>query len=322
MIQSDAAPRISIVIPTHNRPQMLRDAINSCLAQTVPPLEVIVVNDMPNDLDSEKEARQLLSSVPLIYLVNDKFSGAPTSRNLGATTSKGQFIAFLDDDDILDKTYLEVLTREIEAAHSDVLVTWTKSLDVRDKSIRNQMEFPENFDFKRDFVGINPGFAGSNICFRRETFFEVGMFDPMLKKSQDLDLFIRVSMRDIKIHVIPEHLCIQRINHGERITAKYYANRGYYETLIYLYKKHASAMSLQWKVYVLSTISSCVGGARFSARERVMGFLLYWLLFFPSLILEPRRLHRKRYRLRFLRRSLGLGWIAKNKKEPDNSFEE
>jgi len=90
-------PRISAVIPTHNRPQQLHAAVASVLAQTMPPHEIIVVDD-----GSRPEVDpQLFNDLPIPVQVvrNNEAQGVASARNLGVKSATGDFIAFLDDDD-------------------------------------------------------------------------------------------------------------------------------------------------------------------------------------------------------------------------------
>lgn len=90
-------PLVSCIIPTKNRPQFIRRAINSALGQTYPHMEVIVVDD-----STDERTRELVSHLGsnVRYIKNEKSRGASYSRNVGLLESKGDVIAFLDDDDV------------------------------------------------------------------------------------------------------------------------------------------------------------------------------------------------------------------------------
>jgi hypothetical protein len=106
---------VSVVIPTIGRPS-LRTAVESCLAQTTTPLEVIVVCD---GVDAAHRAHDVLSAVetPLVRLViSDPPRGAARSRNLGTSEARGKYVAYLDDDDhwapLKLECQLQVIARE------------------------------------------------------------------------------------------------------------------------------------------------------------------------------------------------------------------
>lgn len=88
----------SIVIPTHGRPDYLRDSVNSVLDQTHTNWECLVVSDDPKEFPSKKKMMEAFKD-PRVRFVEGKGPGANTSRNVGIEQSRGDFIFFLDDDD-------------------------------------------------------------------------------------------------------------------------------------------------------------------------------------------------------------------------------
>jgi lipopolysaccharide biosynthesis glycosyltransferase len=93
-------PQISVVIPTHNRKDLLVRALHSVFAQTLPPQEIIVVDDASSDGTGAAVAGlQAQSPVPLRYLCSDTAGGAAAARNRGWRAAQAEVIAFLDDDD-------------------------------------------------------------------------------------------------------------------------------------------------------------------------------------------------------------------------------
>ena len=94
---------ISCIITTYKRPiSILKRAIDSIVSQTYKNIELIIVNDAPQDTELEEEIKNLLDeykTIPIVYIVNNKNMGACYSRNAGITKARGKFIAFLDDDD-------------------------------------------------------------------------------------------------------------------------------------------------------------------------------------------------------------------------------
>ena len=105
---SQAVPRptpgVSVIIPTHNRPALLQEALSSVLNQTIPPSEVIVVDDAS---DPPVSLPENCKGVPLRLLRHEQAQGGAAAKNTGAQAAQGEFIAFLDDDDLWAPTYLE-----------------------------------------------------------------------------------------------------------------------------------------------------------------------------------------------------------------------
>ena len=101
-------PSVSVIIPTHNRGEMLRRAIDSVLSQTYKDFELIIVSD--GSADETDKVIVSYTDPRIRFLKHDKSRGASAARNTGIRASIGQYIAFLDDDDewTLDKLEVQV----------------------------------------------------------------------------------------------------------------------------------------------------------------------------------------------------------------------
>ncbi|WP_052518733.1 glycosyltransferase family 2 protein [Archangium violaceum] len=178
---------ISVIIPTRDRPALLRRALASVTAQTRCPDEVIVVDD--GDLPMEQPPG------PGVRLVRQEVPhGAALARNLGASAASGSLLAFLDDDDSWDPVYLEeaeqlALTRGLE-------LVLTAFLKVRHREGTQEMipeKVPPAVLQPEDFLVRNPGIRGSNLFISREVFLRAGGFDPALPSFHDMDLGFRLA---------------------------------------------------------------------------------------------------------------------------------
>jgi glycosyltransferase involved in cell wall biosynthesis len=105
-------PLVSICIPTYNRPEYLRRAVESCLAQTYPHFEIIITDNSTND-DTAKIA-PMWTDLRIRYHNNGGNIGATNSANRAMALSKGKYIKFLMDDDLLKPRCLELMTRALE----------------------------------------------------------------------------------------------------------------------------------------------------------------------------------------------------------------
>jgi len=115
-LRTDNHPRVSVVIPTRNRPELLANLLFSIIKQTIPPDEVIIVDDS-DDFKTAELANVLRDAfsnkgVELKYLQGRKGTASiSNARNIGITTSKGDIIFFIDDDIILKKNYIEEILK-------------------------------------------------------------------------------------------------------------------------------------------------------------------------------------------------------------------
>ena len=108
-------PTVSVVVPTYNRADRLKDTVASILAQTVPPAEVVIVDDGSTD-DTARVCRDFPSPVRYLYREN---GGSAAARNTGMRAARGEYIAFLDADDVWEPTKLEVQLA-LHAAHPEI----------------------------------------------------------------------------------------------------------------------------------------------------------------------------------------------------------
>lgn len=113
-----SAPDFSIVIPTHNRPAMLAEALDSLRNQTGTSLEAIVVDDASTPA-VDAAALGTLEGQPVHLIRNEASSGGAASKTAGARLAQGRFIGFLDDDDLLHPDYVAALTRAFDN-HPDI----------------------------------------------------------------------------------------------------------------------------------------------------------------------------------------------------------
>jgi glycosyltransferase involved in cell wall biosynthesis len=206
-----AASDISVVIPYYNREQYVDQAIQSVLAQTLKPLEVIVVNDC-----SRESARRYLDRYADVCTIVDmpKNVGPSEARNAGVRRVRGQFVAFLDDDDLwlpqkleLQRDYLDKHP-ECAAVHSAAWIFF---------SGRPDMLFGCHWSgpirlaqaLTNDHLVMIP-----TTLIRMDVVRAIGGFDPRFRECDDRDFIIRCCAAGYKIEGIAEPLVrIRREGH-------------------------------------------------------------------------------------------------------------
>lgn len=182
---------VSVVIPTYNRSSWLTGTLRSVLWQSDVGLEVIVVDDGSTDDTADVVARIRDPRVRLIH--HDAPRGVSASRNHGAAEAKGEWVAFIDDDDLWAP---EKLARQLEAARTTGR-TWVYAGSVNiDESLRaiSGAPPPPPEHVARSIARYNsiPG-GGSNVIVRRDEFERVGSFDLRLKNTEDWEMWIRLT---------------------------------------------------------------------------------------------------------------------------------
>jgi glycosyltransferase involved in cell wall biosynthesis len=179
---------LSVIIPTRERPTLLRQALDSVAAQTRSPDEVIVVDDgdTPRDDTPPEGVRWIRQEAP---------HGAARARNLGASLARGTLLAFLDDDDTWAPTYLAEAEQFARSQMLELLLTAFLKVKVHEDGRRDVTpeKVPPAALQPEDFLVRNPGIRGSNLLISRELFYRVGGFDPDLPSFHDMDLGFRLA---------------------------------------------------------------------------------------------------------------------------------
>ena len=230
--------KISVIIPTCDRPtEFLKESVGSALNQTAKPFEIIIVNNgkspikLPDDLARNVK---VLEAPPYI--------GASPARNYGAKKAEGDFIAFLDDDDLWSEKYLENVGKSLGTGVECVISRLDKKIGDRIIPYKN---IDGNLTIK-NLLTYNPGINGSNIVLSKKVFFEIGGFDEKLKTSEDKSLVIELLKKNIPIKTLPSNQAILREHHQtNRLSDSVRLAEGKLQFL----KKYAEIMDTETRLY-------------------------------------------------------------------------
>jgi glycosyltransferase involved in cell wall biosynthesis len=201
-------PLVSVVIPTYKRPDMLGRAINSVLNQTYDNIEIIVVDD--NDADSEyrRETEEFLERYAdvdnLLYLKHKKNKNGAAARNTGINNAKGEYIAFLDDD---DEWLSEKIEFQVEAIENLEVTAVYCNHFVRNNNQLYTVTAEIKGNIYKNLLKGNCTSMTSSILIKKSELLKVNGFDERLASFQDYDLWLRL-FKDNKIDFIDETLVI------------------------------------------------------------------------------------------------------------------
>ncbi len=206
-------PAVSVIIPTYNRGWILREAIDSVLAQEFTDYELIVVDDGSTD-----DTREILDIYGRqITVLRQSNQGVSAARNRGIAASRAQLIAFLDSDDLW---LPQKLTRQVRffKSNPDALIAQTEEIWVRNGVRVN----PKKRHQKYSGLIFEPSLAlclvsPSAVMIRKSLFDIVGLFNERLPACEDYDLWLRVSHR-YPVYLIDEPLIIKRGGHADQLS--------------------------------------------------------------------------------------------------------
>lgn len=204
------APSFSVVIPAYQASAFVGDAVESALIQTFPPREVIVSDDGSTD----DLTGALAPYASRIILLRKGHGGLASARNAGVRIASGDFIAFLDADNVYLPDFLEAVS-ELATVRPDLdIVTSDAYLEldgrVYGRYYRGKARFVER-DQRRGI--IHQHFVFGNCAIRREALIAVGGYDETVV-AEDTDLFVRMILGGSRVGLVDEPLCTYRIRAG------------------------------------------------------------------------------------------------------------
>jgi glycosyltransferase involved in cell wall biosynthesis len=184
-------PDVSVIVPTHNRSAWLRLTLTSVLGQRGVDLEVLVVDD--GSIDDTAGTVKALGDPRVRLLRHERPEGVSATRNHGAAEAHGEWLGFVDDDDLWAP---EKLARQLEAAEGHGRAwAYTGSVNVDDdlRVLAAIRPFsPREVVHLVPHRNVIPG-GGSNVIMRRDAFARVGPFDTHLKNTEDWEMWIRLA---------------------------------------------------------------------------------------------------------------------------------
>lgn len=203
---------VTVIIPTYKGEEKVSAAVISVLTQTYKDLEVIVVDDngrgTEHQISTERELAPLFDDTRLKYIVHEVNKNGSAARNTGIKHSSGEYIGFLDDDDI----YLpEKLKRQVELFESldDTYgLVYGSFREIIDEKHSRIVMAKHSDDFLFDFLCDRIIACSSTVLIRREVLSKVVEWDESFRRHQDLEFFARIAY-NYKVSYI-EDICVEK----------------------------------------------------------------------------------------------------------------
>jgi glycosyltransferase involved in cell wall biosynthesis len=217
---------VSVVIPTKDRPEMLRRAVLSVLGQTYSPVELIVVDD--GSVEPAREAIADLNTDDLRrfeVVRHGENRGGAAARNTGLREARGEYVAFLDDDDRWTPHKLEKQVEALRGAgeSAGVAFAWNRQLDTDGSVVDMHLPRADGDVSERILYGNYIG-SFSGVLVRRTLAERVDGLDERFPAWQDWEFLVRLAQQTEFVS-IPEPLVVRHIGHGARISPGYEAKR-------------------------------------------------------------------------------------------------
>lgn len=197
-----SSPLVSIIIPFYNQQLFIAETVLSAKRQTYPRVEIIVVDD-----GSPMPAAPYLQGIEGVQLFRTENQGCPATRNFGFEKSSGEYLIFLDGDDILLPGAVEAhLDKFAEFPETGLSFGSSSAIDDTGEQIRPSHICRPRKDYFRMFLESNPICSPGATMIPRHAFAEAGMFNGCLRAQvDDLDLYLRLAK---KFPVIQHGFCV------------------------------------------------------------------------------------------------------------------
>jgi len=192
-------PLVSVIIPAYKIASYIVETLDSVFAQTVREFEVIVIND--GSPDTEELEQALAPYLDRILYVRQENRGAGAARNRGLREARGEFVAFLDGDDLWMPDYLEkqlAFVREgsYDLTYADALIFGNSSNAGKTYMETSSSEGPVTFV---SLIRNECNVITSGVLARRVVLFDAGLFNESLRKAQDFELWTRLAKRGARL---------------------------------------------------------------------------------------------------------------------------
>ena len=218
MSYNKAIEEISVIIPTYNRCDLLKRAINSVIKQTITPKEIIIVDNGSTD-----QTYQMVSSLfPEINYFIEKKRGVSAARNKGILESKSKWIAFLDSDDAWKPTKLEKQMEFSIFNEDKYRIIHTDETWYRNKKFLNQLKKHKKsggniFKNSLQLCCISP----SSVVLKKQIFDDYGLFDENLEVCEDYDMWIRITAKE-EVGFLDSPLVLKYGGHSDQLSKKFW----------------------------------------------------------------------------------------------------
>ena len=230
-------PMVSVIVPTYNRPERLRAALESINRQQYQDFEVIVVNDGTIPVESIVAEMNLVGRITLVN--HDRNRGLAASRNTGLRLAKGTYIAYLDDDDRLLPDHFATLVTFLERGTHQV--AYTDAWRIVEQEVEGVLtevgrDRPYSYEFDPHRLLVANYIPVLCLMHRRSCLDEVGLFDESLFVHEDWDLWIRLATRNPFAHLAQTTAEFTWRTDGSSMTSR--DQDAFYRTTDIIYRKY------------------------------------------------------------------------------------
>lgn len=212
-------PLVSVVIPVYNAQETVVETVQSVLQQTLTDFELIVINDGSTDGSVARlEKLQAAIADPRIQIFSYENGGISTARNRGLERAAGDFITFIDADDLWTPRKLEQQVAALQnSPEAGVAYSWTRVMDYSGQLFHEGSSASYAGDVYGQLLRCNFITSGSNVMMTRAAVASTGIFESALRPAEDWDYYLRLA-RNWPFVVVPDYQVLYRQTAGSLST--------------------------------------------------------------------------------------------------------
>lgn len=204
--------KISVIIPTYKNRGGLKQSIQSVVDQKYDNIEIIVVDDNGLGTSYQVKTQEIISAFPsVIYIPHEKNRNGAAARNTGIKAATGDYIAFLDDDDLFLPDKLLKQQNYLKAnPQFNACYCFTNNPDGS-----HRKTVPFKGDVSEQLLLLSAAMPTSTLMFKKQAILDINGFDESYRRHQDYEILLRFFMQGLKIGCVEEYLMQWGKNNGE-----------------------------------------------------------------------------------------------------------
>ena len=258
MSQSDAPPVISVVCPTYNSASFVLRTLESVVSQVYPPFEIVVADDGSTD-ETISAVRNFLNGNPgtKSQVIMNSHRGPGATRNTAVHCASGEWIAFIDSDDVWLPHKLQVVAQAI-MTHSKANFFCHSEEKIQQNGTRDLLDYGRLFDPQKPLpfqLYYRNFFSTSAVTCRRSLLTESGLFDEFLMSSQDYELWLRMSP-EIKPYFIEDVLGFYCEREGNITSSRLWSR---WKNMVRIAFRHRKKATTAGSLYHLLRLTAAYG---------------------------------------------------------------
>lgn len=228
---------VSVIIASYNKERFIEQTINSVLNQSIQNWELLIIDDCSTDKTVEK-IQVFQSDNRILLFRNNENRGANYCRNLGINNAKGEFVIFLDADDLLEANCLEYRVKKISESDADFCVFSMGTFYNEIGDSKSQWK-PESKHPLKDFFSHRLPWSVLQPIWKKSFLNQIGGFDENIPRLQDVELNTRALLHPgVKYFVFPDRLdCYYRIDEARKNFSSVEFLRRWITSAVYYFKK-------------------------------------------------------------------------------------